>query len=690
MEFRIADTFTSSLAKLTNDEQKAVKTTAFDLQTNPSQPGLHFHRVDRGRDSNFWSVRAGRDIRIILHQTTNSLLLCYVDHHDDAYGWAEHRKLETHPTTGAAQMVEIRETVQEIMIPVLLETERERPPKPLLFAVYNDADLLKYGVPEDWLPDVRLANEDSLLDLADHLPTEAAEALLELAVGKTPELAVPAVAAHDPFDHPDARRRFRTMRDVEELEQALDAPWETWAVFLHPAQRQLVERDYNGPARVSGTAGTGKTVVALHRAVRLATGNPDARVLLTTFSDALANSLRAKLRLLLGNQPMVAERLEVHSLDAVGARLYERNLGPLNIASLQNIRDLLDQAVSETGEQRFPLRFLLADWQQVVDARHLDTWDAYRDVTRLGRRRRLSETQRSALWAIFQQLWNALETAGVVTRSSMFHQLATLFSGRERRPFDFVVVDEAQDVSIAQLRFLAALAGDRPNGLFFAGDLGQRIFQQPFSWRELGVDVRGRSRTLRVNYRTSHQIRAQADLLLDPEISDVDGNTEERGGTVSVFNGPRPIVRVLPNVEEEGRRVHEWLSSRVNEGIQPEEISLFVRSEDQLERATSVVNSAGLLPKVLDEHVETIPGNVSVSTMHLAKGLEFRAVAVMACDDELIPSQERVEAITDESELEEVYNSERNLLYVACTRARDHLLVTGVEPASEFLDDLRM
>jgi superfamily I DNA/RNA helicase len=250
-------------------------------------------------------------------------------------------------------------------------------------------------------------------------------------------------------------------------------------------------------------------------------------------------------------------------------------------------------------------------------------------------------------------------------------------------------VDEAQDVSVAQLRFVAALSNGRPDALFFAGDLGQRIFQLPFSWKSLGVDIRGRSGTLRINYRTSHQIRVQADRLLGTQVSDVDGNTEERRGTISVFNGPDPLLRILDSPEEESAVVGRWLAERAAEGMTPGEMSVFVRSAVELPRARAAAEAAGLPTTLLDDDVKTVRDRVSVGTMPLSKGLEFRAVAVMACDDEVVPLQARIEAVTDEGDLEEVYDTERHLLYVACTRARDHLLITGVNPASEFLDDLR-
>ena len=687
MEFRIADTFTDSLARLTGQEQKAVKTTAFDLQMDPARPGMQFHRIDRSKDDHFWSVRVSRDLRLIVHKTSRSFLLCYAGHHDDAYAWAERRKIERHPKTGAAQLVEVRETIREV--PTYVAVEQPAPPAPPLFAGVPDDDLLAYGVPEEWLADVRAATEGTLLGLADHLPAEAAEALLDLATGTAPMVPTPAQPDADPFEHPDAQRRFRTVEGRDELERALDFPWDKWSVFLHPAQRATVERAYAGPARVAGSAGTGKTVVALHRAVFLAEREPDARILLTTFSDPLARALDDKMRTLVSNRPRLAERIEVEALDALALRLYRATLGPPDVAPPETVAKMIAEAATAHGDHRFTQAFLVAEWTHVVDAWQLSTWEAYRDVPRIGRKTRLPQARREVLWAIFQDVREALGERGLVTMPGVFGALAAHYRERGRPPFDFVVVDEAQDVGVAALRFLAALAGDRPDGLFFAGDLGQRIFQPPFSWKALGVDVRGRSRTLRINYRTSHQIRRQADRLLGPELADVDGNVERRRGTMSVFNGPHPTVRVLESPKAEIDVVAAWLAARRDGGVAPEEIGVFVRSPDEVDRAKSAAERAGLPYRVLGERSRPDAEHASISTMHLAKGLEFRAVAVMACDDEVIPLQERIETIADEADLEEVYNTERHLLYVACTRARDELLVTAAQPASEFLDDLR-
>jgi superfamily I DNA/RNA helicase/mRNA-degrading endonuclease RelE of RelBE toxin-antitoxin system len=691
MEFRIADTFTDSLTRLTAQEQKAAKTTAFDLQLDPSSNGLSFHKLDRAKDTNFWSVRVNSDIRLIVHRTASSILLVYVDHHDDAYKWAERRKIERHPTTGAMQLVEVRERVEvvevfkpkdvpEVTAPV---AEPTRP----LFDNLRKFELMSFGVPEEWVNDVRGATEDTLFEIIEHLPQEAQEALLKLAVGEKPQPPVPAPVEADPFAHPDAQRRFRVLTNAEELKQALDYPWDKWAVFLHPARADLVERSFTGPTRVSGSAGTGKTIVALHRAVHLARVNPDSTVLLTTFSKALANSLRVKLASLVAGEPALSARIVIKAISAVGYDLYSEQFGQPQIAAPAMIRSLIIKAASEVEGHRFSTHFLVGEWDDVVDAWQLRSWDDYRDVSRLGRKTRIGGKQRETLWSIFERVRAGLVERSIVTWADVFGQLTESLTANSARPYDFAVIDEAQDLGVAEARFFAAMALGRNEGLFFAGDLGQRIFQQPFSWKSLGLDVRGRSNTLRINYRTSHQIRLHADRLLPATVSDVDGNSEGRRGTVSMFDGTPPTVIACTDTDHECSIVGKWISDRLQEGCAPSEVGVFVRSDAELKRARAAVKAAGARAVELNDKVEVEVGAVAISTMHFAKGLEFRSVVVMACDDDVIPQSDRIESVADDADLEEVYNTERHLLYVACTRARDHLLVTGIAPVSEFVDD---
>ena len=696
MDFRISETFQSSLARLTAQEQKAAKTTAFDLQMDPSGPGMSFHKLDRAQDKNFWSVRVNSDIRIIAHRTQSSLLLAYVDHHDAAYAWAERRKMERHPSTGAMQLVEVRERVEEIpvfkpvdVIPDAIPTTVAPKQSPKPFDNLTKMELMSFGVPEEWVNDVRALTEDTLLDVIGHLPQEAQEALLKLAVGEKPEPPAVIPPEIDPFSHPDAQRRFRVMTNVDELRQALEYPWDKWAVFLHPAQAELTTKNFTGPARVSGSAGTGKTIVALHRAVQLAKNNPKSKVLLTTFSKALANALNKKLKLLAGDNSDLITRIHVDAINNVAFDLFTKAYGQPSITSPSIVKNILTNAASNTEGHKFTSQFLVSEWSEIVDAWQLKDWESYRDVTRLGRKTRVGGKQRELLWQIFAETRKSLNERKLVTWSDIFGRLADTYKASPSLPYDFAVVDECQDLDVAQARFLAALSGGRNNALFFAGDLGQRIFQQPFSWKSLGLDVRGRSATLRINYRTSHQIRVKADKLLPTSISDVDGLAESRKGTVSLFEGTSPTISVVPDEQTEQATVGAWIKERVQEGCLPEEIAIFVRSENELNRARKASKSAGYPAFELTDKADAEPGSISISTMHLAKGHEFRAVAVMACDEEILPSEERLDLASDESELEEIFDTERHLLYVACTRARDHLLITGTKPGSVFLADMK-
>jgi superfamily I DNA/RNA helicase len=402
----------------------------------------------------------------------------------------------------------------------------------------------------------------------------------------------------------------------------------------------------------------------------------------------LANVLRSNLYRLAYNTPKLAERIDVAAMDAVGAKLYSAEFGKPTFASREEISSLLKSAARDVDGLSGNTSFLLSEWDDVVDTWQLESWDEYRDAKRLGRKTRLPEAQRALYWQVFTKVKEHLRQTGKITTAEMFRKLAEVMPKRKHPVFDYIIVDEAQDIGVQQLRFLASIASDRSNGLFFSGDLGQRIFQQPFSWKSLGVDVRGRARTLTINYRTSHQIRSQADRLLGPEVSDVDGNLESRKGTISVFNGPEPVIRSFDGPDLESQAVGQWLKESGTGGVLPHEIGVFVRSEEEFPRARAAIEASGLRARVLGKDMATEEGFVSITTMHLAKGMEFRVVAVMACDEDIIPYQRRIDMASDDAELTEIYNTERHLLYVACTRARDLLHVSAIKPGSEFLQDL--
>jgi hypothetical protein len=698
VNFHIADSFTAALTRLSGQEQKQAKTAAFDLQLNSAHPGLQMHRLTNSRDPNFWSVRVNGDIRIIIHKTEASFMLAYVDHHDKAYTWAERRRIETHPRTGAIQIVEVRERIEDagpLFAPRQPDARSEQtrpvpasvqPVAPAIFASLTDDALLNIGAPADWVADIQGWTEERFFQMSDRLPAEVAEALLDYAA--TGRLPTPEPAPADPFSHPDTLRRVQTITSEDELRLALDFPWDKWSVFLHPSQRDVVDRDFSGPARVTGTAGTGKTIVALHRAARAVREDAHARILLTSFSRPLANALRAKLAILLADDPAKLARVSIASFEDAASELFQLATGRRpTLAPIDAQQAALERAIVDLGYKDLPPRFVFSEWRQIVDAWNLVDVASYAMVPRIGRRNRLGSKQRETLWPVFEAARRTLAARGFVTSSQLFAAVEADAKVKTDKPFTHVIVDEAQDLGVAELRMMGALASGT-NAHFFAGDLGQRIFQLPFSWLTLGVDVRGRSSSLRINYRTSRQIREAADQLLPPKVRDVDGIEDDRTGAQSVFEGPAPTFVECEDQTDETAKVSAYLRAAVDDGISAAEIAIFVRSAEYLPRCRAAVVAAGLEARQLTERADDFGDCVSLGIMHMAKGLEFKAVIVMACDDEALPLQSRVDEATDEDELREVFETERHLFYVACTRARDKLHITGVTPISDFVADM--
>lgn len=520
-----------------------------------------------------------------------------------------------------------------------------------------------------------------------NIPTAELADLAAMQEEMTGCLPTPERAPADPLAHPDTLRRVQTIASEEELRLALDFPWDKWSVFLHPSQREVVEREFGGPARVTGSAGTGKTIVALHRAARAVRDDPHARVLLATFSRPLANALQAKLAILLSDAEGL-KRASVASFEDAATELYQLATARRPVLATAEVQQAaLDRALKERADVPLPARLVWAEWRQVVDGWGITDPEAYEAVPRIGRRNRLGSKQREALWPVFENMRRALAQRGMMTPAQLYAEVARLYADRPEKPYSQVIIDEAQDLGVGELRMMATLASG-PNALFFAGDLGQRIFQQPFSWKSLGVDVRGRSSALRINYRTSRQIREAADRLLPAKVADVDGIEESRSSAQSLFEGPAPEVIRCDSGGAETAAVAAFLRAASEGDISPSEIGVFVRSHEQMGRAREAVAASGLTGRQLSERVEEHPDRVAIGTMHLAKGLEFKAVAVMACDDEVLPLQSRIDDATDEDELREVFDTERHLFYVACTRARDRLQISGIRPVSEFLDDL--
>lgn len=671
MKFIIAETFTRSLAKLDGQSQSLIKQAAFDFQVNPANPGFQFHKLDGARDKNFWSFRVNRDLRIIVHRSESSLALCYTDHHDLAYAWAEVRKLEVHPQTGAAQIVEIRERIEEVVRQVVREEAKE----PALFAKYEPEYLLALGVPAPWLDAVRLVGESGMDKLFGHLPAEASERLLQLACGEPVPRPV-AVTTTDPFEHPDAKRRFRVLDSQGELRRALEASWEQWIVFLHPVQRAVVERKFKGPARVSGSAGTGKSVAAIHRAAHLLNANPEASVLLTTYSKTLAARLAQSADLLMGAGSPQRKRLTIDHLHKVARDLWTQRTGKAFTAvDTKKLNGLLEAAKSRAAPSAdFSVAFLRSEWDSIVDPWGIRKWPSYKGVSRAGRATPLGAKQRLLLWKIFEELLRVLAERKLMTWTGLCYETAQLLY--DARPYDHVIADECQDFGPAELTLLRALVEPGHDDLFLCSDAGQRIYKAPVAWSSTGIDVRGRSTRLMINYRTTEQIRKFSDNLLPDTIDEGEGEKEKRT-TVSLLNGPAPEVKGFTNASKESEGVATWLQSMLTAGYKPRDIAIFARTEGVLrDRAEPALAKAGLTGHPLTDEQPPSTSDASLGTMHRAKGLEFKVVVVMGCDSELLPLAYAQKELVDEADKEVFAEQERHLLYVAGTRARERLLLS--------------
>jgi hypothetical protein len=714
----IAKSFTESNARLSAADRGRVRQLIEKLGRDPSQPSLGLERIRRAADPECWAGRISQNLRVILHRNGDAYTLRFAGHHDDAYRWAERHRLERHTVTGAVQIVETaaiasaplqieRSSVEERSsaaapsqarsgdtnasrqdgspsdVSRITAQEARSTPHESLFAAWDDATLLGLGLPLTWLPAVRgIASDDALLDVLGRLPEEAAEGLLALATGEPlqPPLRTPPEASV--LQNPDSRRRFWLVDNDEVLQRILEAPLAIWACFLHPSQRRLAEGRFNGPAKVTGSAGRGKTIVALHRARHLA--RQGRRVLLTSFVTTLCENLQQNLRLLCSDA-------ELRRITA--ATLHSRALALLNAAGEHptpltdaGLLSLIERARAATGCP-FGSDFLLAEWTKIVRGQEIDTWVAYRAASRAGRGRPLGGAERRRVWDAFERIFASLSERATLDFAGICRRACELVTARPHlNPFDAVIVDEVQDLGPAELRLVAALGGNEPDGLMLCGDAGQRIYQQRFSLRNLGIAVRGRSHVLRVNYRTTEQIRRFAGHLFGPSGDDLDGG-EERRTCLSLRHGPEPIIRGFAAPELQYAFVAEQIRGLLarDDGLLPAEIAIFAPTNRRVDLLKHALDAAGIAARRIGQ--TAAPGAVPavcVTTMHRAKWLEFKAVFVVDAADDLVPSPSALRAV-DREDREDLLSHERNLLYVSLTRARDQLCLTWSGRPSRFL-----
>jgi UvrD/REP helicase N-terminal domain/UvrD-like helicase C-terminal domain len=691
----IASEFLDAYARIPRAQQRKVREFTEKFRSNPGAASINYEKIHGVRDEKVRTVRIDQKYRaVVLHPEQGDVyVLVWVDNHDEAMAWAARKDFDINPVTGALQVVGVDEAERA----VTMDGGDGRSPG--LLDRFSDDVLLSFAVPTILLPAVRgIRTPEEMLSLCRHIPAEAAEALTWLAEGvplSEVREALPAATRRGRFDpsdlsaalaHPDSRRRFVTLHSDDELTTILDAPLEKWRVFLHPSQDRLVTRAFNGPARVLGGAGTGKTVVAMHRARHLAsTACPggDDRILFTTYTANLAEDVRDNFNGLCGD---LGGRIEVLHLHAWAARYLKSRGIDISIATDEEIDRYWRSALAGTGTTEFDAAFLRAEWDWVVQANGIRDLADYLQVPRTGRGRTLTRPQRGRAWQVFEAFRAALRAHGKSDWSGLIRDARLhIEANGPKLPYKAVIVDEAQDFHAEEWRLIRALVPEGPDDLFLVGDAHQRIYGRKVVLAQCGIPIQGRSSRLRINYRTTEQIRAWATAVLrNPEVDDLDGGRDEGQGDKSLLSGPAPDVRQFASRRAEreflARTLKELLDDR-----RPEDICLVARTAKLVSDEYQPLLEAEQIPyAVLDRGGDRGAPGVRLATMHRVKGLEFPVMILAGVNAGVIPSR-RASAGDDSVGRAEHEEKERSLLFVAATRARDRLIVTSYGQPSPFL-----
>lgn len=685
----MSDDFLKSFAAVPRDQQQAVLTFVAKFRQNPTATGINYERIHDAGDPNMRSVRVNDNIRgiVLKPDVGNVYCLLWVDRHDDAYQWARRHRVAIHPDVGSIQIyaVEVAGPSAASTVPTAVAAASG------LFADLKDREIRRLGVPDEMLPAVRLVTSDQELeDLEKQLPDEAFEALFMFAAGESYEKIVADQTAPETVDPVDfvaaldrdaTKRHFVVLTDDSDLEALLAAPLERWRVFLHPSQRKLVERDWAGPAKVTGGAGTGKTVVAMHRAARLArqfSALPGKPVVFTTFTKTLADDIQQHLELLC--TPQELEKILVVNLDQWASTVLRRFGYKPELLYDESARRNYWQAAMAAMPASADLsqHFMRAEYERVVLPQGCETVEDYMRASRVGRGGQLGRAIRKSIWPVFAEYRALLHAANLREPEEAFRDARRLLSTQSTElGIRSMVIDEAQDISPAAFELIRGAVPPAANDLFIVGDAHQRIYRHKVVLSRVGIEVRGRSRSLKVNYRTTDEIRCWACAQLEGcSIDDLDGNLDTLRGYRSLTHGDKPDTIESKSHQEDLDHIKSILKQLSGDSIEPRQVCIAARTNDDVDIITEGLKRAGIPTLRLERATSddpTVPG-VRIATMHRIKGLEFEVVIIAAYKGsakyaEMFARDEDA-GVSDETEM-----AERSLLHVAATRAKRHLFV---------------
>ncbi|WP_045212271.1 3'-5' exonuclease [Desulfonatronovibrio magnus] len=697
----ISSDFLDSFSKIPPKKQSRVANFVQKFQSNPMLPGINYEKINVAADSNYRSVRIDDAYRGIVLKPAkgNVYVLLWVDQHDDAYSWARNKKCTINPETGSIQIYES-----------VFEAEPQEDTfdlsEPCLFDGVHDRHLKKMGVPEELLPKIRnIRTMKQLEAMSSGLPHEAYEALYFLAEGFSVEEVFNELINYDQpsnidrqdiaqaLEHPDSKRRFRVVADDKELMAMLEAPLEKWRVFLHPAQRMLVERSWNGPVRAMGGAGTGKTVAALHRAKWLAENifnqNSD-KILFTTFTRNLAADLEFNLEKICSADGF--SKIEVVNLDRWVNLFLRQNGYEFDISYDGRHLVFWEKALKRASGDlsiRFDKSFFREEWEHLIQSEGITTLQQYLDTDRTGRGIRISRKERVALWAVFEEYRLLLNDNMLKEPDDAMHDALVML---ENNPglvkYSAAIVDEAQDMGPLAFRLLRQLVPESANDLFIAGDAHQRIYRRKAVLGRCGINIRGRGKKLRINYRTTEENRIWAESIISSIPGESLGEAQkESNGYLSMMHGLQPAVHNLPTFEDEITHILKHIQALEQAGEDLSCVCLAVRTNKILEQYKERLEDLNIdVIKILPgDAISSEKKGLRLATMHRVKGLEFDHMIIASVNKTIVPYDSEHFATSDEFIARDNEVMERSLLYVAATRARKTLLVTSYGEPSKFL-----
>jgi superfamily I DNA/RNA helicase len=575
-----------------------------------------------------------------------------------------------------------------------------------LFKDIHNRHLVKLGVPEDLLPLVRaITNDDQLEKALFHIPVEAHEALIALAADysldevmkmydKTSEddSRVDTEDFETALENPDTKSRFVVVDDDIALQEILEAPLEKWRVFLHPSQRSMVERDWNGPVRVLGGAGTGKTVVAIHRAKYLAeqvfTGEHD-RILFTTFTRNLAADIIENLSKICPDKLM--RRIEVVNLDRWVSLFLKKHDYTHNIDYGKRTKPLWNKALTlAPGELNLDDSFYHEEWVRVIQPYGITKFSEYLKVPRIGRGVRLNRNNRKDIWPVFEEYRVLLNENNLrEVDDAMRDACAIIREKGDILPYCSVIVDEAQDMGTQAFSLIRQIVGkEKKNDIFVVGDAHQRIYRHKVVLGQCGIKIVGRGRKLRINYRTTEENRRWAvNLLRGVSFDDLDGGVDDHRGYRSLLHGVYPKIEFFTSFKSEVKYITDYLNGIISTGKDIKEICLVARTNELIKHYEAALNGLGITTYFImrNRAEDRKKEGVRLATMHRVKGLEFKRVIVAGVNDGVLPFELNWIRSSDQVIKKDFENQEKALLYVAVTRARKEVLVTSFGKNSRFL-----